>query len=346
MGPSSWDYMIIGQGIGGSLLGEILHRAGRRVLFVDQGLGQGSSYGSAGMVQPFTGKRWAMHPDYPTFLDFAHRCYGQWEKKWGLNFWEKTIVRVAESMAETGPFQDRAKAHPLYFRCTGMPDQAISGFSAAFSSYYLTPAWKLDMARMLDTYRAMLLEEGRLIMETFRHERISFNSRFLSYGPHCAKRLIFAEGAFAMTNPWFSHYPFACHRGQALRISAPQIPSGQVYRFPGFMVVPMGGGECWVGASHERPGAKDLLDEDYIPGLEARLREILSGPFEVLGTWVGNRPSTRHRQPFWERHPQEHRICIFNGLGSKGALMAPYYAYRFAEQLLREEGEAQPTGFA
>ncbi|MDH5381267.1 MAG: FAD-dependent oxidoreductase, partial [Cyclobacteriaceae bacterium] len=57
---------------------------------------------------------------------------------------------------------------------------------------------------------------------------------------------------------------------------------------------------------------------------------LIDKPTEVKSQKAGVRPSTRDRRPFVGLHPEHKTIGIFNGLGTKGLSLAPY----FAEELI------------
>jgi len=57
---------------------------------------------------------------------------------------------------------------------------------------------------------------------------------------------------------------------------------------------------------------------------------------EVIGHEAGVRPIIRNSQPVLGIHPEKSQIGFFNGLGSKGSLMAPSVADHFAGFLCGE----------
>ena len=59
-------------------------------------------------------------------------------------------------------------------------------------------------------------------------------------------------------------------------------------------------------------------------------------PFEVIGHEAAVRPILRHQYPVVGLHPQHRQLGCFNGLGSKGALQAPWLADHFAGALTDE----------
>jgi glycine oxidase len=61
-------------------------------------------------------------------------------------------------------------------------------------------------------------------------------------------------------------------------------------------------------------------------------------PFEVVEQQVGIRPTTPDRRPIIGAHPEFSKLLIFNGLGTKGYLMAPLLAKEFVA-FLEGKGE-------
>ncbi|MCW3126932.1 MAG: dependent oxidoreductase, partial [Bacteroidetes bacterium] len=64
------------------------------------------------------------------------------------------------------------------------------------------------------------------------------------------------------------------------------------------------------------------------------LYKTLHVPFEVVYHGAGVRPSTKYRRPFIGFHPDQAHIGIFNGMGTKGMSLAPYWAEHFAEHIV------------
>ena len=59
-------------------------------------------------------------------------------------------------------------------------------------------------------------------------------------------------------------------------------------------------------------------------------------PFEVTGRRAGIRPIIKDYKPVLGMHPQYSQLGIFNGLGSKGTLIAPFFARQMADFLKGE----------
>ena len=69
------DYLIVGQGLAGSILAWKLVQAGCRIRVMDNDHHQSSSMVAAGLINPVTGKRLVLSDDTPKHLDAALSTY-------------------------------------------------------------------------------------------------------------------------------------------------------------------------------------------------------------------------------------------------------------------------------
>ena len=67
------DFLIIGQGLAGSLLARELRRCEKSVLIVDDGWKSAASQVAAGLMTPLTGRRFSLTPNYPALFEVASR---------------------------------------------------------------------------------------------------------------------------------------------------------------------------------------------------------------------------------------------------------------------------------
>ncbi len=68
--------------------------------------------------------------------------------------------------------------------------------------------------------------------------------------------------------------------------------------------------------------------------IEAFLNSVLKVPFYIRDHIVGIRPSVKDRKPFIGRHPKMSNIYLFNGFGTKGSSLVPYFAREMAALLI------------
>ncbi|HMX39584.1 MAG TPA: FAD-dependent oxidoreductase, partial [Saprospiraceae bacterium] len=149
-------------------------------------------------------------------------------------------------------------------------------------------------------------------------------------------RVVFCEGYRSAHNPYFPALPWQIAKGEALilRFADPGAARLTEMLKKTVTLVPLGDGTCWAGGSYQwhYPDLNPSAGErDY---LLAHLRGMLAAPFEVVGQVAGIRPTVRDRRPLLGESPLGRNVFLFNGLGTKGALMGPYWAEHMAAHLL------------
>lgn len=335
----TWDYIVVGQGLCGTLLGHALSRAGKSLLFIDQGLELGTSLGAAGMIHPLSGKRWTQWPEYAKFLNQAASTYTQLEEELGVAFWRPMDIVLFRSATDNPAYVRSLRLYPGYYRQREPESESMFPeiFAEPLDKMVIHPGWRLDAAGLLRAYRNRLQNQGNLWVDRFDYTALQIQGQRVLYKGHRARGILFAEGSAGAHNPWFRDYPFALHRGQALLISAPAIPRDYAYRHGEFMLIPWKEDQFWVGASHERHWEEGVPDLAYRDRVREALHSLIGVPFTYLHSWSGIRPSTQNRQPFWGFHPEFPTLGILNGMGSRAMLLAPYHAQAFARKILERE---------
>jgi glycine/D-amino acid oxidase-like deaminating enzyme len=86
-----------------------------------------------------------------------------------------------------------------------------------------------------------------------------------------------------------------------------------------------------AGATYSWNDPDDSPSEAGRNEIETRLKMFLKLPFETVGHHAATRPIAIDRKPIVERLANGH--WALNGLGSKGALLAPRLAQQLAEAL-------------
>ncbi|MBK7816373.1 MAG: FAD-binding oxidoreductase [Sphingobacteriaceae bacterium] len=64
---------------------------------------------------------------------------------------------------------------------------------------------------------------------------------------------------------------------------------------------------------------------------------LIKVPYNVLEHKAGVRPSTLDRRPIIGQHPLHKNLFVFNGLGTKGVMLAPYFSKKFVHFYLNKE---------
>ena len=98
-------------------------------------------------------------------------------------------------------------------------------------------------------------------------------------------------------------------------------------------ILPVGDELYRVGSTYEWSGLESEPDPSSRIFLEEKLQQIISLPYRVADHKAGVRPTIKDRRPVLGRHPDYPQLAYFNGLGTKGVMLAPYFSQQMAEFL-------------
>jgi glycine/D-amino acid oxidase-like deaminating enzyme len=127
--------------------------------------------------------------------------------------------------------------------------------------------------------------------------------------------------------------PYARNKGEALIVEIPGLPATNIYK-QGLSIVPWKDELFWVGSTYEWEYADLYPTERFRKTAEEQLKHWLKIPFRIVDHFASERPATVERRPFVGLHPLFPSIGIFNGMGTKGCSLAPYFAHEFTQHLV------------
>ena len=119
-------------------------------------------------------------------------------------------------------------------------------------------------------------------------------------------------------------------RGEVIDIEC-EIDSEYIIN-QGVFMIPKDG--YWtVGSTYDHNVLSYEPQEAGIENLKNRLNKIYSGNYRIREKRAGVRPATHDRKPYIGFHKKNGTIAIFNGFGTKGVSLTPYFAKHFADVL-------------
>ncbi len=93
-------------------------------------------------------------------------------------------------------------------------------------------------------------------------------------------------------------------------------------------------GNCMDGiGTYQFQDSTRTITQQGLEELTEKLEELISFPYTIINQSWGMRPSTLDRRPILGSHPDHQSVVIFNGLGTKGVSLAPYFSHVLAEWL-------------
>jgi glycine/D-amino acid oxidase-like deaminating enzyme len=323
------DTLIIGAGLAGSLLAYRLTRAGNSVLLVNDPAVKAASRAAAGLINPVTGQRLVLQANIEALLASALDLYRDIESRFNVKLlYPRDMLRVFRNEKEREAWENRKKESDY----SPFIDHELCEFNGreAFVQHH---TGNLDTNLLLDTLHGAFRHQKILIDAPVEYRDIHIEPTSVSWQAISADRIIFCEGWRGENNPWFSHLPFQPAKGEILTLttSAP-VPARIINH--GKWLLPINGNRFKFGATYEW----NELDETPTDKARDELLSVMAETFpspgaEVIEHVAGVRPGTRDKHPFLGFCQEHSHIGIFNGFGSKGSLLIPWYAQRFASNV-------------
>ena len=340
------DYLLVGQGLAGTILSHTLRSAGHTTGVVDAAELPASSRVAAGIFNPLTGSKPVKTWQAEALFSFLPAFYREMETRLGKPFFhpkpfyrpfqtveaQNRSISLTESPALDGWLRSRSNdpetADFLLGRLGGLETQR-AGYVA--------------VDQLLRAYRSLLVSEGMLFDRPFFFDDLRVSPDGVAWQGIRARRVIFCEGSHAVNNPYFRWLPFRPVKGEILTVEIQARVPDRIFK-QGVFLLPQQDG-CKVGATYawnpvdHRAGGSlgGGFDWQPTPGARQSMTSTLSTwlkpGYRVLRQQAGIRPATFDRRPFIGLHPKYPALGIFNGLGSKGVSIAPYYAHHFYQFL-------------
>jgi glycine/D-amino acid oxidase-like deaminating enzyme len=328
------DFLIVGQGISGSLLYYTLAKAGASCMLIDENKPNSASKVAAGLINPVTGRRlvksWIMDDLIPAFK----KLYGEIEDDFNIQClretaltWHLPAIDIVEA------FEKRVHAQTEFIEEVNTSDER-NFFNLPFKAGNISPCYIVNVQLVLDAIRSKAEQSGSLLNEKFDHQHLHFSNGLVRYKDIQAGKIIFCEGSSATNNPWFANLPYSLNKGEALILSIEELPRNKIYKFKQTLVPLPGNSLWWYGSNYIWDFKDDLPTSGYKEASERELKIWLKLPFSIVDHKAAIRYATVERRPFVGLHPLHIALGIFNGWGTKGCSLVPYFAEHFANSLL------------
>lgn len=328
------DYLIVGQGIAGSVMALTLENMGKSVAVIGKPELSASSRIAAGVYNPFNFRRttpvWRAADSALSADDFFKDA----ERITRRTFHSTPrIVRILASEKERTDWEAYTKENRGW--ASGVSDASVlsNHLLAPFGTGIILGGGVVDTHEFLLGTRDHFNKRGYYFEQMCDHGKFSPNENSVNYDALAeATHVIFCEGHLATNNPFFDSRIVAPTKGELLHVripgfNMPAIVNGPVY------VAPLGSDEYVCGATFNPGKADEELTTAGREELVAKLKTITDLPFEILGHYAGVRPAGRDRKPVIGRSRNHLNFSIFNGFGSKAVLHSPFLAQMLANHL-------------
>jgi glycine oxidase len=326
------DYIIVGLGLSGAAIAWQLMSRGRSVAVFDVAADNQASSQAAGLFNPVTGKlmskTWMADQLFPSL----HAFYSGVEKTCDAKFYHPVPIYIPfRTVEEQNDWVGSDKDPFMNQHVSEVRDRATFAdiISDDLGGVLLKTGGYLHVSTYLDCIRRKLEGLNRL-RGRFDPLKLRVTTDFAEYEDLRAGHVVLCEGLHSKKNPLTGWLPLHSLKGETLNISLDR--ELQVVFNRGIYVVPAGSNRYKVGATYERTDISGVTARGR-KDLEERLCSLLRIPFTVTGQNWGLRPTTPDRRPILGALPGHQNVSVFNGLGTKGVSLAPYFSNVLADNL-------------
>ena len=328
-----YDFLIIGQGIAGTLLAEELLANQQSVFIIDKYHPNSSSNIATGIVNPITGRKLVKSFMIDELLPICDEVYSTAEKKFNKKFiYHQSIYKLFSSQEDIAIWNKR-KIDPEYTAYMSdivyiKNEQVNNRLGAGI----INNCFWLDVPLFIDTYRNYFIENKLLLDEVFDFNELKIDNT-IQYKNIEAKHIIFCEGYKAIENPLFNFIPFTTAKGEFLVFKSDELKLESILN-KNFIVLPKGNNLYSIGSTFVWNDIEEVITPSSRKELTDKLSKIVNCSYTIVEEKAGIRPTIKDRRPVIGCLPNHRNVHIFNGLGTKGVSLTPYFSKYLVQNLL------------
>lgn len=320
------EYIIVGNGLAGVAFCEQL-RLHNKDFLVFSDLSQQSSKVAAGLYNPVVLKRFTKAWKAKFLLEKAIPKYKELEDLLNVELdYQIPVYRRFSSIEEQNDwFTASDKPVLCDFLSTNLIKNKNPSIDAKFGFGEVLSSGRINTTLLIPSYSDYLKKEDKLISETFEYDQLRIQKNRVEYKGISSKYIVFAEGFGIQRNPYFNALPLNGTKGEMLVVKAPDLKMNFILKSSVF-VVPLENDLYWIGGTYEREDKTNNITTKGKEELLQKVNNILNCEFEVVRQMSGIRPTTKDRRPLVGSHYIYKNLCVLNGLGTRGVMIAPFVA--------------------
>ena len=327
-------YLIVGQGLAGTLLAFSLLEKGEKVLIADDYKHPSASQVAAGMWNPVTFKRLAASWLAKEMLEEMNHTFGKLEEKLQSRFFHLLpVARIFNSIQDAN-FWDEKSDHPeVGSYLSARSNKSVQeNFDSPFGNSEVNECGWLNVPLFREASKNYFIQHENYSEESVNEDDVQFTSDGVLWKGKQFDKLILCNGIGV--NKWkgLEGLDLIPNHGQVLDLKIENLELDAIVNFGQFLL-PFGNNKFRLGATYNWNEVPDEPSEEAKELLLNELNLRLNKSILVESQKTGFRPTTRDRRPIIGFAKGNNLLGVFGGLGSKGVLLAPYFAKLFSSVL-------------
>jgi glycine/D-amino acid oxidase-like deaminating enzyme len=325
--------LIVGGGIAGISTAIQLIKRGVSVTLVDPGVNQSTAV-AAGLINPIVFRRTTKSWRADDFIPYLKGFYQELEIESQTKFFHPLkIRRVFSSNQERNDWKKKQVRvdYQQFLEQINTPDDNYNLVACPFGSARLANCFWVNSLEFMRGGKSFIEKKGTWKNEPFQFPLYDASSK--TYLGETYTCVIFCEGYQVKNNPLFNSLAISPTKGQVLTIESPLIPEDESLNRKCF-ILPLGEHRFKIGSTYEWENSDNSITEEGKQLILENLRVLIEETPHVIGQEAGIRPTTIDRRPFIGEHTSFKGNYIFNGLGTKGYMIAPLLSQELTALLL------------
>tara|TARA_R110001583_G_scaffold10417_4_gene47870 strand:+ start:44901 stop:45941 length:1041 start_codon:yes stop_codon:yes gene_type:complete len=324
-------YIIVGQGLAGTLLAYQMHKNNIPFkIIVDPELKSASEI-AAGLINPLVFKRLTKSWMADSLFPKMYETYNEIEEMLSIKFIEQKEMIKPLAKQDIPMWQkriDQGKMNHYIDRVD--KDLRLEGYKTIEHYGALIQTGSCNLNTMILAMRNFFKQHNYLVKDHLKIDDVTFEDKYVYWKNLSAEKIIFCRGYKDAQNALFPSESFYLTKGELIEIEANALSEDYILN-KNLFVLPTGQKRFKVGATYQWDTINQETSEEGKSELLTKLDKLIDTDYTVLNHWAGVRPTVKDRRPILGIHPHNDRLAIFNGLGTKGVMLAPY----FSEQMLQ-----------
>jgi len=263
-----------------------------------------------------------------TLLPEAAKLYQSIEKYFNFQVYYPLPIRRYCQNADDVKRCARRQRNPRYREVLGgysEPGGGPDAIADTHGSFEIIQGGYVDLPKLIQALQTHFTGEGKLTDQCFDYENLKKIEGTWRYVNIDAQRVLFCEGTGIQHNPWFCHLPVTPAKGETLILRSKTLNLPPSIYHSTKWLLPYESERFRIGATYDENDLSPSPTETAKAALLKAAHEILKDDhtLEVEAHLAGLRPSTPDARPLLGEHSTDQGIFVLNGLGSKGASVAP-----------------------